>query len=73
MPRTQQEADPKLCWNCGELGRYAAGVQIHCLACDVMWIPSSSVSVPDLDETRWQGAVIECVDFTKPGALSSPA
>jgi hypothetical protein len=73
MRRSQQEADPKLCWSCGEPGTYLSGSQMYCPKCDVAWMPWSSSSIAGLDEARWNGILIECVDFTKPDALSCPA
>jgi hypothetical protein len=68
-----QRTDSKLCWNCGELGRFVAGIQIYCSNCDVSWTPGPPLSMINLDKTIWEGALIDCVDFTKPGALSCPA
>jgi hypothetical protein len=55
------------------MGTFGTGIQIYCSKCDVTWMPSSSSLIMDLDETHWEGMLIECVDFTKPGALSCPA
>jgi len=67
-----RQADHKLCWSCGERGSYLSGSRMHCSVCDVTWMPRSS-SIADLDATWWNGKRIECIDFTKPGALSCPA
>lgn len=73
MSKGRQGADPKLCWNCGELRSFLSGIQIYCSKCDVTWMPGSSSLIINPDKTHWEGMLIECVDFTKPDALSCPA
>jgi uncharacterized membrane protein len=69
----QERADRMLCWICGELGNFLVDSQMYCRRCDVTWVPWSSSSMVNLDQARWNGLLIECVDFTKPDALSCPA
>lgn len=73
MSADQQGADPKLCWNCGELGSLRVGSQMHCPKCDVMWMLCSSSLIISRDGLKWDGMPVEFVDFTKPDALSCPA
>jgi len=66
------KADPKLCWSCGELGSCLVSSKMHCPRCDVTWMPwASSMAGPG--EVWWNGKLVECVDFSRPGALSCPA
>lgn len=67
-----QKPDPKLCWSCGERGSHLSGSQMHCPGCDVTWMPRSS-SIANLKQVWWNGMLVECMDFTGPGALSCPA
>jgi hypothetical protein len=73
MNGSLHQADPKQCWNCGELGTYQSGCKMGCSPCDVTWMPWSSSSIAGRDEASWNGILIECVDFTRPDALSCPA
>jgi hypothetical protein len=44
MPAGQQEADPELCWNCGQPGTSGPGGQMTCPACEVTWMTSFSAA-----------------------------
>jgi hypothetical protein len=61
------------CWNCGGPGINHVGSTEICPKCEVLWRPYAQ-AVRELN-TRvvYQGAVIPTIDFTKPGAPSSPA
>jgi hypothetical protein len=73
MSGSQQRADPKLCWNCGKRGVPGVGSRMICLECEVTWMPWSSAARGDPEKVCWEGAVIFCVDFSRPGALGAPA
>jgi hypothetical protein len=44
-----------------------------CPECEVTWMPWSSAARGDPEKVCWEGAVIFCVDFSRPGALGAPA
>jgi hypothetical protein len=73
MRGREQGGDRRLCWNCGEMGSFLIDSQMYCQECDVTWMPWLSSSIINLAEAHWGGLLIECVDFTKPDALSCPA
>ncbi|HEY3650216.1 MAG TPA: hypothetical protein VGL33_19795 [Streptosporangiaceae bacterium] len=73
MNGSQQRADPKLCWNCGKRGVPGVGSRMTCSECEVTWMPWSSAARGDPEKVCWEGAVIFCVDFSRPGALGAPA
>ena len=68
-------ADPWLCWLCGRPGTSETGTGWHltCTACEVTWaaIPLTTAELPA--EVLHMGQAVPAVDFTRPGALSSPA
>ena len=72
MNENKHQADPKLCWLCGAQGSYLVSSKMHCPGCDVTWMPWSTSMVGPA-EVWWNGKLVECIDFTKPGALSCPA
>jgi len=73
MSGSQQKGDHKLCWNCGERGVPGVGSRMTCPGCEVTWMPWSSVVRGDPTYVCWEGSVIHCVDFSRPGALGTPA
>jgi hypothetical protein len=73
MSGSQQRADPKLCWNCGKRGVPGVGSRMTCPECEVTWMPWSSAARGDPEKVCWEGTVIFCVDFSRPGALGAPA
>jgi hypothetical protein len=73
MSGSQQRPDPKLCWNCGNRGVPGVGSRMTCPECEVTWMPWSSAARGDPEKVCWEGAVIFCVDFSRPGALGAPA
>ena len=70
--QTDQQ-DPRLCWNCGQKGTPRDSSYMICLSCDVTWTPRAAPSITVLDGVYYERTRIEYVDFTKPGALCSPA
>jgi hypothetical protein len=73
MSAIQQETDPELCWNCGNPGAPDVTRRMTCPECEVTWMPGLSAARGDPNHACWMGEVIDCVDFTKPGALGTPA
>ena len=73
MSGSRQKADPKLCWNCGMRGVPDVGSRMTCPGCEVTWMPWLSAARGDPDKVCWEGKVIFCVDFSRPGALGAPA
>jgi hypothetical protein len=73
MSGSQQEGGRGLCWSCGKPGAYAGGWRMTCPGCEVSWMPWSSALRGDPKPVCWMGKVIDCVDFTGPGALGAPA
>jgi hypothetical protein len=73
MSGSQQKADPKLCWNCGKRGIPNVGSRMTCPECEVTWMPWLSAARGDPNKVCWEGKVIFCVDFSRPGALAAPA
>jgi hypothetical protein len=73
MSGNQQKADPKLCWNCGKRGIPDVGSRMNCPECEVTWMPWLSAARGDPNKVCWEGKVIPCVDFSRPGALGAPA
>ena len=73
MSGSQQKADPKLCWNCGERGVPDVVNRMTCPVCEVTWMPWLSAARGDPNKVCWEGKVIFCVDFSRPGALGAPA
>lgn len=45
------DADPKLCWNCGERGVPSVGSRMVCIECEVTWMPWAA-SPPDAGTLR---------------------
>ena len=73
MSVSQQKGDHELCWNCGKRGVPAVGSRMTCPECEVAWMPWSSAARGDPNYVCWEGKVIHCVDFSRPGALGAPA
>ena len=73
MSGSQQKADPELCWNCGKRGVPDVVSRMTCPECEVTWMPWLSAARGDPDKVCWEGKVIFCVDFSRPGALGAPA
>ena len=73
MGGRQQNGYQGQCWNCGDPGAYAGGWRMTCHGCEVSWMPWSPVPRGDPARVCWMGKVIDCVDFTRPGALGAPA
>ena len=73
MSGSQRQADPKLCWNCGERGVAGVGSRMTCSECDVTWMPWSAAARGDPAHVFWLGQIIDCVDFSQPEALGAPA
>ena len=73
MSGSQQKGYRDLCWNCGQPGAYAGGWRMTRSGCEVAWMPWSQGPRGDPNRVCWMGTVIDCVDFTRPEALSAPA
>ena len=65
--------DSQRCWNCGRSGTPGVGSRLMCTMCDVTWMPWTTAPRPMNDRVMHMGESVPVVNFTAPGALSSPA
>jgi hypothetical protein len=60
------------CWNCGGPGINHTASNYICPSCEVIWRPHDYPPTPLSDVVPYSGFVVTTIDFSKPGAPSSP-
>jgi hypothetical protein len=60
------------CWNCEGPGIAHVGSAYICPRCEVTWRPHHFMIAPLSEFIAFVGGTVKTIDFSKPGAPSSP-